>query len=119
MQLKRCRLTDLSLLITMASAGVSLGYVTQAVVTGREVTAQYAAARSAALALAVGAVFVRPGWRTQQTVVGLGLTMGAVQVLDAGIGIGQRDRVKTVGPATTGAAGIIAALAAARVGRQV
>lgn len=57
---KRARLTNLSLLITAASASVSMGYAIQAVVMGREVTAQYAAARSAALTLAVGAVLARP-----------------------------------------------------------
>ena len=111
-------LADLSLLITTASAAVSMGYAIQAVVTGREVTAQYAAARSAALTLAVGAVLARPNWRTRQVTVGLGLTMGVVQLLDAGIGIGQRDLVKTVGPAATGVAGIVCALAAARAGRS-
>ena len=108
----------MSLLITTASAAVSMGYAIQAVVTGREVTAQYAAARSAALTLAVGAVLARPGWRTRQVVVGLGLTMGAVQVLDAVIGLGQGNLVKTLGPAATGVAGISSALAAARAGRQ-
>ena len=110
----RARLTNLSLLITAASAGVSLGYAIQAMVTGREVAAQYAAARSAALALAVGVVLARPAWRTRQAVVGVGLTMGAVQLLDAGIGVGQRNLVKTLGPAATGAAGVLCALAAAR-----
>lgn len=115
---KRAEVTNVSLLITAASASVSLGYAIQAMVTGREVTAQYAAARSAALALAVGAVLARPAWRTQQAVVGLGLTMSAVQLLDAGIGIGQRDLVKTLGPAAMGAAGVVCALAAARADRQ-
>ena len=109
---------NLSLAITAVSAGVSLGYAVQAVVTGREVTAQYAAARSAALTLAVAAVLVRPAWRTRQVIVGLGLTMGAVQLLDAGIGVGQRDLVKTLGPAATGAAGIASALAATRTAHQ-
>ena len=111
-------LTDLSLLITTVSSAVSMGYAIQAVAKGGEVTAQYAAARSAALTLAVGAVLTRPTWRTQQLIVGLGLTMGVVQLLDAGIGIGQRNVVKTVGPAATGVAGIVCALAAARAGRS-
>ena len=115
---KSPRLMNLSLLVTAVSAGVSMGYAIEAVVTGREVAAQYAAARSAALALAVGAVLVRPAWRTRHAVTGLGLIMGAVQLLDAGIGIGQRDRVKTLGPAATGVAGVVVALAVARAGRQ-
>lgn len=108
---KRFQLTDLSLLITTASAAVSMVYALQAVLTSREVTAQYAAARSAALSLAVGTVLARPVWRTRQVIVGLGLTMGAVQLLDAGIGAGQRDLVKTLGPAVTGLLGIGSALA--------
>ena len=114
----RPRPMTVSLLITTASAAVSMGYAIRAAVTGREVTAQYAAARSAALTLAVGAVLARPAWRTGQVVVGLGLTMGAVQVLDAVIGLGQGNLVKTLGPAATGVAGISSALAAARAGRQ-
>ena len=112
MAAKYFRVTDLSLLITAASATVSLAYSVQAVLTSTEVTAQYAAARSAALFLAVGAVLARPAWRTRQVIVALGLTMGAVQLLDAGIGLGQRDLVKTLGPAATGLAGISCALAA-------
>jgi len=115
---KRLKSMNLSLLVTAVSAGVSLGYAVEAVVTGREVTAQYAAARSAALTFAVGAVFARPAWRTRQVIVGLGLTMGTVQLLDAGIGVGQRNLVKTLGPAATGVAGVASALAAARAGRQ-
>lgn len=111
-------LTDLSLLITAASATVSMGYAIQAVLTGKEVTAQYAAARSAALSLAVGAVLTRPAWRTRQVIVGLGLTIGAVQLFDAGIGWGQHDLIKTLGPAVTAAAGIGAALAADRADRH-
>ena len=118
MAAKYFRVTDLSLLITAASATVSMAYSVQAVLTGREVTAQYAAARSAALCLAVGAVIARPAWRTRQVIVGLGLTMGAVQLLDAGIGLGERDLVKTVGAAVTGLAGIGCALAAGQAGRH-
>ena len=114
----RFRLTDLSLLITATSAAVSMVYASQAVLTGGEVTAQYAAARSAALSLAVGAVLVRPAWRSQQVIVGLGLTMGAVQLLDAGIGLGERNLVKTLGPAATAVAGICSALAAGRAARH-
>ena len=95
-----------------------MGYALQAVLTSSEVTAQYAAARSAALSLAVGAVLARPASRTRQVLVGLGLTMGAVQLLDAGIGAGQRDLVKTLGPAATGLVGIGSALTAGRAGRH-
>ena len=98
-------LTDLSLLITAVSATVSMRYAIQAVLTGKEVTAQYAAARSAALSLAVGAVVTRPAWRTRQVIVGLGLTIGAVQLLDAGIGLGQHNLIKTLGPAVTSRGG--------------
>ena len=116
---KRFPLTDVSLLITAASATVSMGYSIQAVLTGKDVTAQYAAARSAALALAVvGAVLTRPAWRTQQVIVALGLTIGAVQLFDAGIGLGQRNLVKTVGPAVTAVAGLGAALAVGRAERR-
>jgi hypothetical protein len=118
MEINRLELTDLSLLITAASAAVSMGYALQAVLTSSEVTAQYAAARSAALSLAVGAVLARPAWRTRQLIVGLGLTMGAVQLLDAGIGAGQRDLVKTLGPAATGLVGIGSALTVCRAGRH-
>lgn len=113
----RFRATDLSLFITAASTSVSLLYAVQALVTSREITAQYAAARSAALTLSAGALLARPAWRTPQVIVGLGLTMGAVQLFDAGIGVGRRDLVKTLGPAATGAAGIVAAMAVARAGR--
>ena len=92
----------------------SLAYALQAYAASKEIIAQYAAARSAALALAVGAVLARPTWRTRQVIAGLGLTMGLVQVLDAGIGLSQRDLVKTLGPAATGIAGIGFALAAGR-----
>ena len=98
MATKYLRATDLSLLITAASAAVSLAYSVQAVLTSRAVTAQYAVARSAVLCLAVVAVIARPAWRTRQVIVGLGLTMGAVQLLDAEIGFGQRDLLKTVAP---------------------
>ena len=97
MAAKYFRVTGLSLLITAASATVSSAYSVQAVLIGREVTAQYAAARSAALSLAVGTVIARPAWRTRQVIAGLGLTMGPVQLLDAGMGFGQRDLVKTLG----------------------
>jgi len=118
MEFNRFQLTDLSLLITAASAAVSMGYALPAVLTSSEVTAQYAAARSAALSLAVGAVLARPAWRSRQVIVGLGLTMGAVQLLDAGIGAGQRDLVKTLGPAATGLMGIGSALTACRAGHH-
>ncbi len=75
-------------------------------------TAQYAVARSAVICLAVVAVIARPAWRTRQVIVGLGLTMGAVQLLDAEIGFSQRDLLKTVGPAATGMVGISCVLAA-------
>lgn len=114
----RSRLTDLSLLTTTVSVAVSMSYAVQAVLTSREVTAQYAAARSAALTLAVGTVLTRPAWRTDQAVVGLGLTVGAVQLLDAVIGLLQRDVMKTLGPAATGLAGIGCAVAAGRAGRR-
>lgn len=117
MATKRFQLTTLSLLVTAASATVSMAYALQAALTSNEVTAQYAAARSAALSGAVGAVIVRPSWRTREVIVGLGLTMGAVQLLDAGIGFGQRNLVKTLGPTATAVAGISCALAAGRVGR--
>ncbi len=71
MEINRLEPKDVSLLITAASAALSLGYALQAVLTSNEVTAQYAAARSAALSLAVGAVLARPAWRTRQVVVGL------------------------------------------------
>lgn len=75
-------------------------------------TAKYAAGRSVALALAVGAVYVHPEWRTPHLVGGLGLTMGAVQVFDALVGVSEHERLKTLGPAATGVAGIVAAIAA-------
>ena len=62
----RFRATDLSLPVTAASATVSVTNALQAAPTGKEVSAQYAAARSAALTLAVGAVGARPAWRTRE-----------------------------------------------------
>lgn len=44
--------------------------------------------------------------------MGLGLTMGAVQVFDALVGVSEHERLKTLGPAATGVAGIVAAIAA-------
>jgi hypothetical protein len=108
--------TGLSLTITAVSAAVSAAYSLQAVFTSDEVTARYAAGRSVALALAVGAVYAHPAWRTPHLVVGLGLTMGAVQVLDALVGVSEHDLLKTLGPAATGLVGVAAALAVRRAG---
>ena len=99
--------------VTALSALISLGYALAALsVTGTsDAYALYAASRSGALAVAVLSV---GGWRRPGVLFTLALTMAAVQALDALIGLGLHDAVKTVGPAALALIGAGTALAFVR-----
>ncbi|WP_235833396.1 hypothetical protein [Orlajensenia flava] len=88
-------------LITLVSAFVSLGYSLAALrgASGDVLTAsRYAAARSAALAVAVVvALFVG----SVAFVAAIAVAMVIVQAIDAVIGVTIKDRLKTFGPAAT------------------
>lgn len=87
--------------ITAISACVSLGY-SLAALTGSDAlcrtSAMYASARSVALAVAAIVAFFA---RSSSYLAAVALTMVIVQAIDAVIGAGTRDRLKTVGPAVT------------------
>lgn len=97
--------------ITTVSAFVSLGYSVVALrgATGAAATnAMYAFTRSTALAAAVTMVLITqsPSWLRA-----VALTMVLVQAGDAVIGARLRDRLKTVGPALTATANLMALVA--------
>ena len=85
--------------VTAVSAFVSLGFSIASVpgTDGQTRTlALYACARSTAFAI-VSLVPFATGWRLWLEAVAVGMIV--VQVLDAGVGVAIRDRMKTLGPA--------------------
>lgn len=90
--------------LTIVSACVSLGYAAaglrSASETGR-LPSSYALARSAAL---VVVALIAPFTGSRGFIAAAAVAMICVQVLDAGIGAGSRDRLKTIGPALTAVA---------------
>ncbi len=94
--------------ITAASALTSLGFSVAAFLAATEasnVNASYAAARSAALALTSLIPFF---YASTALLAGIAAAMSIVQGLDAIVGFGRRDLVKTYGPAITAVVNLIA-----------
>ena len=94
--------------VTAASAFVSLGFSSAAVPSARHearTLAMYALSRSVALA----AVSVVPLIaQTRSSLLTIALAMVVVQALDAIVGGIVRDRMKTFGPVSLGAANLVA-----------
>ncbi|WP_241681030.1 hypothetical protein [Pseudactinotalea terrae] len=94
--------------VTAISAIVSLSYSIVGLVAAPETdrtASMYASARSAALAVvAVAAVFVG----SVPFLTAVASAMVVVQAADAVVGRRIRDRLKTIGPATTAAANLAA-----------
>jgi hypothetical protein len=85
--------------VTAVSAFVSLGFAIASVprTNGQTRTlALYACARSIAFAV-ISVVPFATGWRLWLEAVAVGMII--LQVLDAGVGLTIRDRMKTFGPA--------------------
>lgn len=100
--------------ITTVSAFVSLGYAVAALggPPGAAATnAMYAFTRSAALAVAAVVVLFTqsPSWLRA-----VALAMVLVQAGDAVVGAQLRDRLKTIGPALTATANLVALVAFSR-----
>jgi hypothetical protein len=92
--------------VTAASAFVSLGFSTAAVLSVRhETNAMYVLSRSVALA-AVSLVSLIS--QTRSSLLTIALAMVIVQALDAVVGGIVRDRMKTFGPASLGALNLVA-----------
>ena len=94
--------------VTAASALVSLGFATAAVLSVRHqarTNAMYALSRSVALA-AVSLVPLIS--QTRSSLLTIALAMVIVQALDAIVGGIVRDRMKTFGPASLGALNLVA-----------
>jgi hypothetical protein len=94
--------------VTAASALVSLGFSTAAVLSVRHqarTNAMYALSRSVALA-AVSLVPLIS--QTRSSLLTIALAMVIVQALDAIVGGIVRDRMKTVGPASLDALNLVA-----------
>jgi hypothetical protein len=83
--------------VTAASSLISLGFSLAALMapTGKDIYARYAASRSVAL---VAAVILSAFLSSVPVVFVLAIVMTVVQVLDAVIGVQQRDLRKTIGP---------------------
>lgn len=98
----------LCLAVTATSAAISLGYSIHAAGTDRaNRLGQYAAARSAALMVAVVVVAVL---HTRSALIPVAAAMVAVQALDAVIGVGTRKPEKIVGPAVLALINLVALL---------
>ena len=96
--------------VTAASALTSLGFSIAALPGGGAI-AQYATGRSLALALAALSM---AALRHRVAMVLVALLMTVVQGLDAVVGIGIGDLVKTAGPAFLAALTLVAAVLLAR-----
>jgi hypothetical protein len=85
--------------VTAISALTSLGFSVAALAAASErsrANARYAASRSLALAIATAVPVVNPSRTWLEAVA---LTMVVVQAVDAVIGVGEHDVMKTLGPA--------------------
>jgi hypothetical protein len=94
--------------VTAASALVSLGFSTAAVLSVRpqaRTNALYVLSRSVALAAVTLVPLIS---QTQSSLLTIALAMVIVQALDAIVGGSVRDRMKTFGPASLGTANLVA-----------
>ncbi len=94
--------------VTAASALVSLGFSTAAVLSVRDqarTNAMYALSRSVALAAVSPVPLIS---QTRSSLLTIALAMVIVQALDAIVGGIIRDRTKTFGPASLGALNLVA-----------
>ena len=94
--------------VTAASAFVSLGFSIASVPRAHgqiRTLALYTCARSIAFAI-ISVVPFATGWRLWLEAVAVGMII--LQVLDAGVGVANRDRMKTFGPAGIGATNLAA-----------
>jgi len=93
--------------VTAASALVSLGFSTAAVLSVRDqarTNAMYALSRSVALAAVSPVPLIS---QTRSSLLTIALAMVIVQALDAIVGGIIRDRTKTFGPASLGALNLV------------
>jgi hypothetical protein len=94
--------------VTAVNAFVSLGFSIASVASANGETrtlALYACARSIAFAL-ISVVPLATGWKLWLEAVAVGMII--LQVLDAGVGVAIRDRMKTLGPAAIAVANLAA-----------